>query len=200
MDETTHLRNRIAELESVIREINNRPHPRWFAANGIEHIPELVATRRPSVGNSNAGTSVSPSQTQKTRKISSRYGARNSTTPNDNDVKVGTKRKHEETTKNATLSLADASFKKSRHAGDHLNDENDDDDDDDMNVTGREAYGSDNSYCTDEDDDGDDEDYEEYKSRSRPKAGFRHVPAKQAQTVANAYSRGNDAKSTHSHS
>ncbi|KAF7342943.1 hypothetical protein MVEN_01724300 [Mycena venus] len=31
LDEETRLMNRIAELEGVIRELKNKPHPRWFA-------------------------------------------------------------------------------------------------------------------------------------------------------------------------
>ncbi|KAH7919007.1 hypothetical protein BV22DRAFT_1185458 [Leucogyrophana mollusca] len=33
MDETTRLRNRIAELESLVRELRGKPHPRWADAN-----------------------------------------------------------------------------------------------------------------------------------------------------------------------
>lgn len=46
VDETTRLRNRIAELESVIRSLNNRPHPRWLAPDGVTHDPSMVALRR----------------------------------------------------------------------------------------------------------------------------------------------------------
>ncbi|KAJ7045577.1 hypothetical protein C8F04DRAFT_440728 [Mycena alexandri] len=35
-DETTRLQNRIAELEGVIRELKNKPHPRWTAADAHE--------------------------------------------------------------------------------------------------------------------------------------------------------------------
>ncbi|KAN0074659.1 hypothetical protein V8E55_011708 [Tylopilus felleus] len=33
LDETTRLRNRIAELESLVRELRGKPHPRWADAN-----------------------------------------------------------------------------------------------------------------------------------------------------------------------
>ncbi|THU92448.1 hypothetical protein K435DRAFT_614519, partial [Dendrothele bispora CBS 962.96] len=33
IDETTRLRNRIAELESLVRELRGKPHPRWADAN-----------------------------------------------------------------------------------------------------------------------------------------------------------------------
>ncbi|KDQ62815.1 hypothetical protein JAAARDRAFT_66445 [Jaapia argillacea MUCL 33604] len=33
IDETTHLRNRIAELESLVRELRGKPHPRWADPN-----------------------------------------------------------------------------------------------------------------------------------------------------------------------
>ncbi|KAL0961515.1 hypothetical protein HGRIS_006456 [Hohenbuehelia grisea] len=33
LDETTRLRNRIAELESLVRELRGKPHPRWADSN-----------------------------------------------------------------------------------------------------------------------------------------------------------------------
>jgi hypothetical protein len=33
VDETTRLRNRIAELESLVRELRGKPHPRWAESN-----------------------------------------------------------------------------------------------------------------------------------------------------------------------
>ncbi|KZT23396.1 hypothetical protein NEOLEDRAFT_1069443 [Neolentinus lepideus HHB14362 ss-1] len=39
VDETTRLRNRIAELESLVRELRGKPHPRWADANFREGDP-----------------------------------------------------------------------------------------------------------------------------------------------------------------
>ncbi|KAF8510009.1 hypothetical protein BU17DRAFT_70248 [Hysterangium stoloniferum] len=41
-DEINRLRHRIAELESFVRELRNKPHPRWTAPGGILHDPDYV--------------------------------------------------------------------------------------------------------------------------------------------------------------
>ncbi|KAF5393437.1 hypothetical protein D9757_000637 [Collybiopsis confluens] len=62
-DESSRLLRRVAELEGVIRELKNKPHPRW-ASSGSEH-EDLEA--HPPSPNSNTpslrGTSPSQSQT-----------------------------------------------------------------------------------------------------------------------------------------
>ncbi|KAG2078990.1 hypothetical protein BDR04DRAFT_1146667 [Suillus decipiens] len=37
-DESLHLRQRVAELEGVIRELKNKPHPRWVQANSTPEV------------------------------------------------------------------------------------------------------------------------------------------------------------------
>ncbi|KAG2368030.1 hypothetical protein BDR07DRAFT_1391726 [Suillus spraguei] len=37
-DESLHLRHRVAELEGVIRELKNKPHPRWVQANSTPEV------------------------------------------------------------------------------------------------------------------------------------------------------------------
>ncbi|GJJ15788.1 hypothetical protein Clacol_010066 [Clathrus columnatus] len=160
LDETTHLRNRIAELESVIRELNNRPHPRWFTASGTEHLPELVAARRSSttsittdIGNITADTSTASMSFNPTpRKASLRARTLSSSFKFQEervsgDVKIGTKRKYQEDDSTKTR---DASFASKARKG----------------LLVRRH--SDASYFTDDDEDYiDEEDYDKNESRSR---------------------------------
>lgn len=46
--EVKRLRRRIAELESVIRELKNNPHPRWTAPGGVVHNPNFFDSHRRS--------------------------------------------------------------------------------------------------------------------------------------------------------
>ncbi|KAI0059611.1 hypothetical protein BV25DRAFT_1918396 [Artomyces pyxidatus] len=52
VDESTRLRNRIAELESLVRELRGKPHPRWADANFCDGDPNEKwhsrASKRPS--------------------------------------------------------------------------------------------------------------------------------------------------------
>ncbi|KAJ7188172.1 hypothetical protein C8R46DRAFT_1053905 [Mycena filopes] len=57
-DETARLQNRIAELEGVIRELKNKPHPRWAAdAPGSDNSFMQTPPTSPA---SSSSTSVSP--------------------------------------------------------------------------------------------------------------------------------------------
>lgn len=47
-NEVKRLRQRIAELESVIRELKKNPHPRWTAPGGIVHDPNFFDSFRRS--------------------------------------------------------------------------------------------------------------------------------------------------------
>ncbi|KIK67359.1 hypothetical protein GYMLUDRAFT_37461 [Collybiopsis luxurians FD-317 M1] len=61
-DESSRLLKRVAELEGVIRELKNKPHPRWVSSTGSEH-DDLEA--RPPSPNSTPPSlrGMSPSQT-----------------------------------------------------------------------------------------------------------------------------------------
>ncbi|KAF9070552.1 hypothetical protein BDP27DRAFT_1362439 [Rhodocollybia butyracea] len=61
-DESSRLLKRVAELEGVIRELKNKPHPRWASSGGTENPPASPTTSA-SPGSSHSVPPLSESPT-----------------------------------------------------------------------------------------------------------------------------------------
>ncbi|KZT11027.1 uncharacterized protein LAESUDRAFT_693551 [Laetiporus sulphureus 93-53] len=61
-DEQSRLQKRVAELESVIRELKNKPHPRWVSgADAVEKIEKVLGESSNSPSSAPKDTQSSPS-------------------------------------------------------------------------------------------------------------------------------------------